>query len=363
MLIPTWIQNATFALIVMTGLVFLCMPRYQLAGEQLLSDTQFSTDQSPWRLVGQAGAVERSRTGLVLFGGDGLARARQFIASPDADGLRIKAITRYDGEPVNRAGDLRVLLIGYGVRERWDMPFASLEAIADGREHHQQADIRLDASVDQYAVSAMNRGVPSPYAVTQIELYPLQDSLIFVWLRQVLGLGWAALGLIYLIGLMRLRGAGWLRWSVGAGAGITVVGVMLPKPWLIGVSRSLHRELVAQVPMMEQLGTFTNLLDRTQNIAHVVLFAALTTLLTLLRPEQRLVSLVSTVVTFAAATEVLQWFALDREPQLGDFGRDLVGVALGLLFGLALLALRGADDSRRQRVQGETCPLLFCDKT
>ncbi len=120
--------------------------------------------------------------------------------------------------------------------------------------------------------------------------------------------------------------------GVGAALGAAVLAVaMLPNTWLAGLRRELHWPNQTLIWLEHRSGTF--------GLTHLLLFALLALALRLLRPRWRTWRMALGLLAFAVVTEVVQFAAPGRTPRLVDVRDDALGVALGMLVGVSILAL------------------------
>ena len=113
-------------------------------------------------------------------------------------------------------------------------------------------------------------------------------------------------------------------WLLGAQLLALLVGTQMPGAWRSGLMDALHAPSILS------------------SLAHLVLFAGMAAVAAA-RPLQWSVLRIAVVaLALAVLTEVLQFFALDRHPQLRDVGIDMAGALLGvgLIKGLALCFTR-----------------------
>lgn len=70
---------------------------------------------------------------------------------------------------------------------------------------------------------------------------------------------------------------------------------------------------------------------------HLFMFGALGLVARLALCRVRLSRLLAALTSFAAATELLQFWAPGRTPRLSDFGQDLLGIAAGIALATTLM--------------------------
>ena len=115
-------------------------------------------------------------------------------------------------------------------------------------------------------------------------------------------------------------------------AALIVVAVVLPNTALAWM-RSDYRWLGQPLNWIEGLWPAVDLL-------HVLLFALLGIAARLVLPAWSLGQLMLCLAAFAAASELLQFWAPGRTPSLSDFAQDTLGAALGVLMMLGVVRLR-----------------------
>jgi len=339
---PSRFRTLALALIVVTIGVFSVLDRYEVDGAQLLADPQFVLDDASWELGRRDGAIERT-TGLVaLDGKQGVVVIRQRIEPPNAEGLRLVAEQRFVPRDQLGPGLARVLLLGHSGRPRWDLPFGSLLASDDGEWRQSSTDIRVDSTVSSFTVYIQNMGVPGQLEVRRVELYPLRTAALFKWSTGFVLICWLGLGALCVLSVIRASG-GWLGKLVVLGIATTIiVGTLFPKPTLVSSVREIHAVTRAAPGPPVVPVAFWHRLEMTQKTMHLVLFVLLVFALCWWRPRAKLGELVVAVILFAVSTELLQSYAVDRQPGLGDLALDLLGALIGLVLGLAAIGLRGS---------------------
>jgi VanZ family protein len=280
---------------------------------------------------------------ISLDGAQGFAVVRQNIDAPEADGLRLVAEQRFVSEEPPGLGFVRVLLLGYSGHARWDLPFGSLVAPENGNWGESSVDIRVDPGVSRFTVFVQNRGIPGQLEVRRVELYPVREAAIFKLLAGFVLFCWVCFGSLCAVALLRASG-GWAIKLVVLGVAVAIVsGTVIPKPTLVTSVREMHAMASDSAASARVPPVLWHRLQLTQKTLHVVLFALFVFGLCWWRPRARLGDLVVAVTLFAVSTELLQSFALDREPGLDDVIRDLLGALIGLGCGLIFLAMRGKD--------------------
>ena len=109
-------------------------------------------------------------------------------------------------------------------------------------------------------------------------------------------------------------------WLLGLQLLALLVGTQMPGAWRAGVMEALH------APSM------------LSSLAHLVLFAGMAAVAAARPLQWSVLRILCVALALAVLTEVLQFFALERHPQLRDVGIDVAGALLGVGFikGLAL---------------------------
>ena len=103
-----------------------------------------------------------------------------------------------------------------------------------------------------------------------------------------------------------------------------LAGTQMPGAWRSGVMDALHAPSVLS------------------SLTHLVLFAGMAAVVAARPLQWPVLRILLVALTLAVLTEVLQFFALERHPQLRDVGIDMAGALLGvgLIKGLALCFTR-----------------------
>jgi hypothetical protein len=348
MVTPSALRSTAVALITATIVLFGLVERYEVIGAQLLIDPDFVLDTNAWEAWRKEGTIERSTGMISLDGTGGFTVVRQNLAAPDAQGLRLVTEQRLVQSGAAGDGMARVLVLSYAGRARWDLPFGSLVADRDGQWRQSAVDVPLDPGVTGLTVFLQNLKVAGALEVRRVELYPLQERWRFGFLSTVLLGGWLGFGGLCVVSLMRAGGGKGAKLLVIAVSLLIVAGTLMPKQRVRAVThevRAVSSQVTGSTP--EKPSWFSQF-EPSQNSMHVVLFALFVFVLCWWRPRMRLGELATAVLLFAASTELLQFFALYRQPGLDDLGRDLFGALIGLAAGLMMLGWgRGEEDAAR----------------
>ena len=109
-------------------------------------------------------------------------------------------------------------------------------------------------------------------------------------------------------------------WLLGLQLMALLVGTQMPGAWRSGVLEALHAPSVLS------------------SLAHLVLFAGMAAVAAAPPLQWSWLRVSWVALAMAVITEVMQFFALERHPQLRDVGIDMAGALLGvgLMKGLAL---------------------------
>ena len=113
-------------------------------------------------------------------------------------------------------------------------------------------------------------------------------------------------------------------WLLGAQLLALLVGTQMPGAWRSGVIEALHAPSILS------------------SLAHLVLFAGMAAVAVAQPLTWSVLRIAMVALMLALLTEGLQFFALERHPQLRDVGIDMAGALLGVGFikGLALCFTR-----------------------
>lgn len=123
-----------------------------------------------------------------------------------------------------------------------------------------------------------------------------------------------------------------VRWSLQLGLGLLLLGMMLPAGAVQGLQQSLGA-LFGEVPARPSSGI-------ASVVAHITLFALAGMLVGRLRGCVGWWVVAGFLAGLSVMTEVMQHFAVGRQPSLADVGYNLFGIGLGL--GLLLILGRSA---------------------
>lgn len=345
-MVPSSYLRAAALFLIMSSLVlFGLVDRYEVIGAQLLVDPGFVMDNDAWESSRREGEILRSTGMISLDGTEGFAVVRQNLAAPDALGLRLVAEQRFVASGPVGEGLARVMLLNYSNRARWDLPFGSL--VAGGQWNRAAVDTPLDPSVSGLTVFLQNLKVPGELQVRRVELYPLGERALFSSLSSVLFWTWIGFGGLCFVSFVRAEGGWSSKLFVLMVSLLIVGGTLMPKQRVRAVTKEVHAIGSQALGSTPESPGWISRLEISQNSMHVALFALFGFVLCWWKPRLRLGEFVVTVVLFAASTELLQFFALYRQPGLGDLSRDLLGGLIGLGAGLIMLRLRRESEASK----------------
>lgn len=321
---------ALVALLVTTVAVFGLVPRYEVAGPELVPQQPFTPDLAGWRMHGPWANVTVTDEGwVVLRNDDPDASVRLSLALPRAPGLdfvQVRGVfAARDVVPGQVAWyDARVVLAsidrdGNGLWQRPNTVFASASAsppVERGRI------FRLTDAVASLVVSFGLAQATGEIEVRALSVRPVRERALFHGLTAALAAAW----LVWLLALggQLVRGTGtlWRAGLLALAALPVVVSLMLPGEWRTAIVE-VARTTTAGLPI------------EPDDLAHALMFAGLAVVLRVARPRDPAAAQIFGLMAFAGISEVLQLFAVERGPSLLDWSFD----AAGILFGFAIASL------------------------
>ena len=333
-------------LLATTGL-FKFVQRYEPCGTELLQNANFQQGLTYWKVHGARGAVSVF-SGIVTLKNSDASRSvsiRQTLPVPSGQSkLMLMAEVSTEGveggvEPWHKAS---LYLVGRnrGGEFLWKHSHMvmTLEGTRGWRCFSQVFPVIEEAV--EFVV-----GIELGHATGMMQV----RNLSLVPVKELSGFGIAVYGLltcwcaVFLwVGISIIRSA---RPNIAYGFLIVVMvfiifSVLVPGPMktqFLGVLQGEYAKLIsflsAELPWahdLEGVGarTMPFALDK---MGHFTLFAILAIFMRLARPKDWLVAQVLYLMLFAATTEVLQFFTIERGPRVGDWLFDVSGLAFGLV--------------------------------
>jgi hypothetical protein len=324
--------TTTLALVLGTIVTFLDLPRYQLPGRPVLDNADFTAGFRGWQIEGSVG-LDESEAGAARLenrdpGTSALLR-RTINLPPGRTSLRlaigIATTAVIPGDASWQAA--RVYLVQKTADGRLDWNQPHMLAVVTGTTSRQRYEgiFEMPGSVPRAML-----GIELAYAtgsmwIADLELAQLEERPVFRLAASVLVAGWSLLGFWVVERVYRsIRSPVIRRWLL-ATAGVLAAGLFMP---------SLLRQA-----LIDGLGRgFGFELANPDAVGHGLVFGVLALLLRCGRSHDPLGLHLACWLLLAMATEIVQLFTPDRDPELGDWLVDAIGASLGLL--IAEIGLR-----------------------
>ena len=322
----------TLALILGTIITFLDLQRYQLPGQPVLDNADFGAGFRGWQVEGLVSLDESEAGAAWLQNRDPEAPAflrRTIELPPGRTSLRL-AIDLATTEV--RPGDegwkaARVYLVQKTADGRYDWNQPHMLAIVAGTTSRQRYEgiFEMPGSVPRAMLGIELAYATGSMRIADLELARLEELPVFRLAASILVAGWSLLGFWVVETVYRsVRSSVIRRWLL-ATAGVLAAGLFMPallrQALIDGVGRGFGLELA-----------------NPDAVGHGLVFGLLALLLRCGRSRDPLGLHLACWLLLAMATEVVQLFTPDRDPEFGDWLVDAIGASLGLL--IAELGLR-----------------------
>jgi len=344
------------ALALATVGLFGLVERFEPAGPELLR-------ADAWRVSPGGGAAERHGAAAKLTAAAGQRPTlSQLVLAPDGAGyLRLEGELRWAGvaageRPWERARLLLVQLDEKG-RARFELPHTVLQAEGDANWRAVARTFWISQRTGAVEARLQLNRVAGELEARGLALTPMRERDGFAVVRQALLLGsllawaWAALPVL----AWRLRGV------VAVGLGVLIVaGALLPHSAKQEAQDFVGELLAGPRPAaapsgeparapagLEAPGEAEAEVDwlTAQKIAHFAAFVLLALAAFWAQPATPAWRIVVWLAGFAAASEAMQLFAVDRTPQVRDAALNIAGVLAGAALAAAL-RYRGSGTDR-----------------
>jgi hypothetical protein len=333
--------TTTLALVLGTIVTFLDLPRYQLPGRPVLDNADFAAGFRGWQIEGAVG-LDESEAGAVRLQnpdpGTSAFLRRTIDVSPGRTSLRLAVDVATAGVMPGDASwkAARVYLVQKTADGRFDWNQPHMLAVVTGTTSRQryEAIFEMPGSVPQAMLGIELAYATGSMRIADLELAQLEERPVFRLAASVLVAGWSLLGFWVVERVYRsIRSSVIRRWLL-ATTGVLAAGVLMP---------SLLRQA-----LIDGLGRGLGLdLANPDAAGHGLMFGLLALLLRCGRSHDPLGLHLACWLLLAMATEIVQLFTPDRDPELGDWLVDAIGASLGLL-----VAESGLRLQRRVRPSG-----------
>jgi hypothetical protein len=335
-----WLAGLLVATVVFFELVAGWVP----GGGELLTDGELQHGLQAWQVSAGASASPAPFGGLVIESSSATAHAgieQSFVYPEPCEYLQVHAELGVRNVVPGERGwqRARILLARRTKSGNWavttqptlsfqgSLPVAAHEAVLPCP--HRASRIYLRVELHQ---------VPGRIELRSLSLKPVRESAVTVAGRWLAAAAWGLLGLALLLRLgpapmasPARRPALWLAVPI-------LIGVLIPA--------SLRDALLTLVGLGGAEQGPGAMLAAPTTWGHALLFTLLAAALAAGRPALPLLRLAALLVSFALVSEVLQYFAPGRTPDLADLLVDLSGIAVGMLLGSCL----GRLSARRRRL-------------
>jgi hypothetical protein len=322
----------TLALILGTIITFLDLPRYDLPGHPVLDSADLDAGFRGWQVEGLV-SLDESEAGAVRLQNrnpETSAFLRRTIELPPGrTSLRLAIdVATTEVRPGDQAWKAaRVYLVQKTADGRYDWNQPHMLAIVTGTTSRQRYEgvFEMPGSVPRAMLGIEVAYATGSMRIADLELTRLEELPVFRLAASILVAGWSLLGFWVVETVYRsIRSPAIRRWLL-ATAGVLAAGLFMPsllrQALIDGVGRGLGLELA-----------------NPDALGHGVVFGLLALLLRCGRSRDPLGLHLACWLLLGMATEVVQLFTPDRDPEFGDWLVDAIGASLGLL--IAELGLR-----------------------
>ncbi len=342
-------------LIALTFATFVCLPRYDPVGGQMLRDTAFATigdAGSPWHSAGNADGAEAVAGGVRLANDDNgkTVLVEQIVALPaGVEGVRLTATVELDGvvRGPERWQKARLFVLGVKPDGRSDYSRSHrfLHATGTAIPKRWSEVFMLDSAFDRVRVLIGLPRATGNLVVRGMELQGLALKPVYRLMRTITLAVWTA-GALVLAGILWQRSRNRLAATLALAALAAVVAVTTI-PYDV------------RAPVQSFFGALGGNGDAgpLKLAMHLCVLALLAIAARRLLPTLQWTRLWCGLAAAGLALELGEWFrgTLDRGDAL-DFAANVGGVTLGL--GLAFLAERWLARRRPSETRAAKVPQL-----
>jgi VanZ family protein len=322
----------TLALILGTIVTFLDLQRYALPGRPVLDNADFGAGFRGWQVEGLVTQDETEAGAVRLQNRNPETPAflrRTIELPPGRTSLRLAIDVATAGvTPGDEAWKAaRVYLVQKTADDRYDWNQPHMLALLTGTTSRQRYEgiFEMPGSVSRAMLGIELAYATGSMRIADLELTRLEELPVFRLAASILVAGWSLLGLWVVEQVYRsIRSSAIRRWLLPA-AGALAAGLFMPSLLRQALIDGLGRGLGLELTNPDALG-------------HGLVFGLLALLLRCGRSRDPLGLHLACWLLLAMATEVVQLFTPDRDPEFGDWLVDAIGASLGLL--IAELGLR-----------------------
>jgi hypothetical protein len=317
--------TTTLALILGTIVTFLDLPRYQLPGQPILDNADFGAGFRGWQVEGLVSLDESEPGAARLQNRDPEASAflrRTIDLPPGRTSLRLAIDLATTGVTPGDASwkAARVYLVQKTADGRYDWNRPHMLAVVAGTTSRQRYEgiFEMPGTVPRAMLGIELAYATGSMRIADLELAQLEEQPTFRLAASVLVAGWSLLGFWAVESVYRSIRSSMIRSWLLATAGVLAASLLMPsllrQALIDGLGRGLGFELA-----------------NPDAVGHGLVFGLLALLLRCGRSRDPLGLHLACWLLLAMATEIVQLFTPDRDPELGDWLVDAIGASLGLL--------------------------------
>jgi hypothetical protein len=320
------------ALILGTIVTFLDLERYRLPGQPVLENADFAHGFRGWQVEGLV-TLDPSEIGRARLQNRDPGRAaylrRTIELPPGRTSLRHAVdIATADVRPGDEGWQTaRVYLVQETAdgRHDWNQPHMLASLVGTTSRQRYEAVFEIPGSIPRALLGIELAYATGGMQIADLEISRLEELPRFRLAASLLIAGWGLLGFWVVERVYRSIRSRAVRGWLLATAGVLAAGLFMPsllrQTLIDGLTRGFGLELA-----------------NPDAIGHGLVFGLLALLLRCGRSRDPLLLHLACWLLLGVATEVVQLFTPDRDPELGDWLVDAIGASLGLA--LAELGLR-----------------------
>ncbi len=331
-----------------TVTLFTFLPRYIPAGPPLVAGIDL-TDPS-WLRFGDASQITTPEN-IVQISNDETGVTvgiRRHLPVPEGATLvqvEIEAAVKNVSRDLVLKQEARLFLAGRTADGRylWEQrhEIAALSGSRGWRPVTRTFEVAPDAA--SLAIGAQLTGATGTLGIRNLTVRPVTEQAVFPYLANGLLILWGITGVAIGFILLRRMQSRWSRFAVAGVAAVAVGVTMAPgktRRFLVDYVIGIPMDAVPKAMAISLNESFRQIPVPMDKLGHVLLFAALAALVRLSRRGDRIDLQATALLLFAATTEVLQFYAIDRSPAVSDWLLDAAGIAIGLAAAWSLQKLR-----------------------
>jgi hypothetical protein len=312
------------ALILGTIVAFLDLERYRLPGQPVLDNADFSDGFRGWRVEGLV-TLDQSEIGRARLQnrdpGQAVYLRRTIELPPGRTSLRLAVdIATADVRPGDEGWQTaRVYLVQETAdgRHDWNQPHMLASLVGTTSRQRYEAVFEIPGAIPRAMLGIELAYATGRMQIADLELSRLEELPTFRLAASLLIAGWGLLGFWAVERVYRSIRSSAVRGWLLATTGVLAAGLFMPsllrQALIDGLTRGFGLELA-----------------NPDAVGHGLVFGLLALLLRCGRSRDPLLLHLSSWLLLGVATEVVQLFTPDRDPELGDWLVDAIGASLGL---------------------------------